>query len=257
MATSTTLIWSCLRFLKDPSKHMERKRLARSGIDFKTYAQYDLPWLRSLDFDTILDIGAARGSHSLVYHEMFPRATIHAFEPIPENFNKLVTNVSGITNIHTYNLALGSENGSKSLHMSPYLDASSFLGMADLHKTAYPGSDYSGTADVAVKTLDEMIQLSGDEKILIKMDTQGYEGRIIEGGKKLFGMAQAVIMEVCFQPLYEGAPTFDDLYLKMTSLGYEFRGNLDQALEAHDKSILQGDSIFLRTNGKLSSTCKH
>jgi FkbM family methyltransferase len=250
---NTSFIWSCLRFLKDPSRHTERKRLSRIGIDFKTYAQYDLPWLRLLDFDTILDIGAARGGHSLVYHEMFPQATIHAFEPIPENYNKLVTNVSGIPNIFTYNLALGSENESKSLHMSPYLDASSFLNMADLHKTAYPGSDFSGSKDVEVRTLDEMIQLSGNEKVLIKMDTQGYEGKIIEGGRKLFAKAQVVIMEVCFRPLYEGAPTFDDLYLKMTSLGYEFRGNLDQALEIHDKSILQGDCIFLRANRMIPS----
>lgn len=254
MTFNTSLIWSCLRFLKDPSKHMERKRLAQIGIDFKTYDQYNLPWLRSYNFDTILDIGAARGGHSLVYHEMFPNAVIHAFEPIPENYNKLVANLSGISRIHTYNLALGSENGNKSLNTSPYLDASSFLDMADLHKSAYPGSDFSGSKDVPVWTLDDMIQLSGNETVLIKMDTQGYEAKIIEGGKKVFGMAQAVIMEVCFQPLYEGAPTFDDLYLIMTSLGYDFRGNLEQSLETRDKSILQGDCIFLRRNGKSSHT---
>jgi FkbM family methyltransferase len=185
---------------------------------------------------------------------MFPRAVIHAFEPIPENYQKLVANVSGISNIHTYNLALGSQNGNKSLHMSPYLDASSFLDMADLHKTAYPGSDFSGNTDVEVGTLDEMIQLTGNETVLIKMVTLGYENKIIDGGRNVFGMAQAVIMEVCFQPLYEGAPTFDDLYLKMTSLGYEFRGNLDQALETRNKSILQGDCIFLKRNGNASPT---
>ena len=58
--------------------------------------------------DVVIDIGAHVGIVSIVLAKINPNIIIHAFEPIPTNYNTLIENIkiNNIKNIKPYNLAV-------------------------------------------------------------------------------------------------------------------------------------------------------
>jgi hypothetical protein len=57
----------------------------------------------------IFDIGANRGDVALQYKALFPSSVIYAFEPFPETFNILVSNISKVNNIIAYQKAIANK----------------------------------------------------------------------------------------------------------------------------------------------------
>ena len=84
-----------------------------------------------------------------------------------------------------------------------------------------------------------------EQPLLIKIDVQGFEDRVIRGGKQTIGAAVAVIVEVNYKnALYEGQASFDDIYVLLTQLGFAFRGHRLQVQSATNGAPLYADAIF-------------
>ena len=58
--------------------------------------------------------------------------------------------------------------------------------------------------------------------------------------------AKIMIIEVSFQPLYEGGPLFDDVYRLLKAYGFTYNGNFEQLCSPKDGRVLQADAIFCR-----------
>ena len=101
------------------------------------------------------------------------------------------------------------------------------------------------TLDQAVAA--EHIPLTPD--ILIKIDVQGYEDRVIKGGAKTFTQATACILEVSIEHLYENQPSFGDLLIMLGDLGFDYAGNLFQSYTA-DGDVIQFDAVFRQRHMK-------
>jgi hypothetical protein len=82
-------------------------------------------------------------------------------------------------------------------------------------------------------------------EVLIKLDVQGYEDRVIKGGIKTFRLSRACIVEICLDPLYEGQPTFTGICQSLHELGYRYAGNLYQTL-ADDGHVIFLDAVFMK-----------
>lgn len=67
------------------------------------------------DANMCFDIGANIGVASLVMATVYPNATIHAFEPEPENFSILMMNIEHYPNIFAHGYGLGASAGKKNL----------------------------------------------------------------------------------------------------------------------------------------------
>ena len=80
-------------------------------------------------------------------------------------------------------------------------------------------------------------------EMLVKMDVQGFEDRVIKGGKETLRKALACILEVSLHPLYEGQPSFMDLCRQMEKLGFQYAGNILQIYD-NDGSIVYIDALF-------------
>lgn len=66
--------------------------------------EYDTPGLNGIG--RILDIGANCGAFSVWAARRFPGAAVHAYEPWPENYHALLTNVSDYISVYPYRLAI-------------------------------------------------------------------------------------------------------------------------------------------------------
>jgi hypothetical protein len=79
-----------------------------------------------------------------------------------------------------------------------------------------------GEDKVQVIPLDTLVrnqQLPAPD--LVKIDVQGFEGRVLGGGKETFSRAQRVIVEVSLHALYQDQSLAPDVLTTLAGWGFE------------------------------------
>jgi FkbM family methyltransferase len=141
-------------------------------------SEYALPRDARLDpssVETVLDIGANIGISALFFARLFPRATVHAFEPEPGNCEVLRANAaSAAGRIVVHPFALGAEDGELRLFDSD--DAANFGGFS-AHAA---GINPARSKIVPVRHAGRALAELGVRKAeVIKIDTEGSEWEIL------------------------------------------------------------------------------
>lgn len=205
----------------------------------------------NLPIRTILDIGAFKGvfAHEILAPR-FPLAVIHSFEPSPHVFPHLKVKADASGGRHVaHNFGLGDKAETLTLHSAVDAPAaSSLLRSTDECTTAFPKTTNTKSLTVEIKVLDDIsptLRPAIEDDLLIKIDVQGFEDRVIRGGRSTIGRARAVIVEVQNASLYEGQPTFRDIFAELDAIGFAFIGVLDQFAKP-DGSVLYFDAVFVR-----------
>lgn len=241
-------------------KELIRKFLQRYGYDiiklrpeFKTgkidflslLAEYK--WLNDYNFKAIIDIGANEGQFSEKMLLLFPGCKLFAFEPIPFVYEKLIKNFEKYPNFKAINLALGEADGELEFYTNEYSPSSSALPMAKKHVENFNHAVATQKIMLGVSTLDG--QMKNEElplPLLIKIDVQGFEDKVIKGGVATLKQASAIITEVSFETLYENQPLFHSVYSQLHELGFRYAGNIEQLYSPHNHKILQADALFIK-----------
>jgi FkbM family methyltransferase len=206
-----------------------------------------LLWLRKYKINTVLDIGANAGYFAERIQRVIPEARIYSFEPLRECYEELVKKFKKNAKCNAFHFALGNETGEIEIYKNEYSASSSLLKMADLHKESFPFTKNTIIEKVRVFRLNDVAdQMNLEPPILIKMDVQGYEDKVIEGGEAVLRQADIVITELSVEKLYENQPLFDDIYKMMLNLGFQYQGNYEQLNHPEDGRILQMDGIFIK-----------
>jgi len=92
--------------------------------------------------------------------------------------------------------------------------------------------------------LDDLFELDS-EFDLIKIDTQGSELDIIEGGINLCKRAKGILLEVSITQYNDGAPLYDEVITYMNQFGFRAVEVLD---EARNHGSYQQDILFINEN---------
>jgi FkbM family methyltransferase len=203
--------------------------------------------LTNFRIGTILDVGANEGQFAHLMRELCPSDRIYSFEPMPAVFAKLASRFTADTQVVPVNLGLSDQAGTKAMNQSEFSPSSSLLPMGHMHKEEWPQS--AGHSQVAVKLarLDDWARdngLSGAEGLMVKLDVQGYEKAVIEGGRETIRRARLVVAEVSFYELYEGQPLFAEIHQLLTELGFRYRGSIEQHYSRKSDQILFADAAF-------------
>jgi len=235
-------------------KRITKKIFNTAGLDIiqlPKSPKYSLLGLGNLSIRSIIDGGGNSGQFARMISTIFPEAHIYCFEPLLEPFKDLTRWAERHKNekVKTFNLALGDREGV--LEMFSHIEhsqSSSFLKTTKLCESFYPLTQKHVSVPVKMTTLDQWIKtlpnpLTPD--ILIKLDVQGYEDRVIRGGQKIFGIAKACILEVSLDRLYEDQATFKDIALLLYGIGYRYAGNLNQSY-ADDGHVIYIDAVFVK-----------
>ena len=206
--------------------------------------------ISQLPIQTIIDIGANEGQFARQMKHLFPRAKIHAFEPLPIPFAKLSRWArTDLQKIVVYNLALGESQDTIRINNHLYFHpSSSILSTTELCESSFPMVKKQEKVTISQSTLDqEMANIDPQTMgmILIKLDVQGYEDRVIRGGQKMFAQATACIVEISLDLLYEKQAQFRDIFYLLDSLNYYYAGNLDQVL-GRDGHVRYLNALFLK-----------
>ncbi|MFZ2151621.1 MAG: FkbM family methyltransferase [Minisyncoccia bacterium] len=203
-------------------------------------------WFKDLEIKTIIDVGANVGQFANQVREVMPEVTIYSFEPVAHCFKELQSNMRGDANFMAFNCALGDEEKETQIYVNEYSPSSSLLHTTEIHETTYPFTTKSHLENISVKTLDLIAaDLSIKDNLLIKLDVQGYEDRVILGGLKTIEKAKVLLVESSFDTLYEKQYLFDDLYEMLKKLGFTYHGSTN--IERYKNNLpLFEDAIFIR-----------
>jgi FkbM family methyltransferase len=204
-------------------------------------------WLANYQFRTIIDVGANEGQFSDKMRLLFPSATIHAFEPIPAVFNRLKKNFSEDARFIAYPLGIGEQKGELEFWENEYSPSSSFLNLGEMHRQNFENAIESRKINVQVDTLDHIFEKENlVPPLLIKIDVQGYEDKVIRGAGRILPMAAVIICELSFVELYKGQSLFNEIYGMLLNKGFDYAGNWEQITSPETNQILQADGIFIK-----------
>lgn len=205
-------------------------------------------WLKNLDIKTVLDVGANTGQFAQDIHSTLPDARIYSFEPLKDCYKHLSNAMLHVPNFRAFNFALGDQDGEVEINRSSFSPSSSILTMEDVTKEAFPFTDDSWEREsVHIRRLDDVAKdIDLVDNVLIKIDVQGFEDRVIRGGQNTIRKAKVLIVEMSFESLYDGQPLFDSIYQAIRKHGFTYHGSAGQLLNPIDGRALQADGIFLR-----------
>ena len=179
--------------------------------------------MQSFHVDVVLDVGANAGQYAYeLRHDLGFRGRIHSFEPIREAFSTLSRRAADDPMWSASNVGLADESGRATINVAANSESSSLLAMLPAHALAAPESRYVGTEEVELRKLDEIFDdvTRPGERVYLKIDTQGFEGRVLKGAEECLSRIDTVQVEMPLTPLYEGEMNFADLFRLMLDRGY-------------------------------------
>jgi hypothetical protein len=120
--------------------------------------------------------------------------------------------------------------------------------MLESHATAAPQSRYMKDEIVPLATLDVAAKdyVRGESRLLLKIDTQGYEAEVLRGAPAMLTRASAVQMEMSLVPLYEGQLLMRDLWRMLEEAGFELWTLSPVFVDPRTGRLLQVDAVFFR-----------
>ena len=232
-----------------------RKLLRRAGFEvyrtsIHTSAAAQLARIiERAGIDLVLDIGANAGQYASELRDHGYRGRIVSFEPLSSAHARLAASAQGDEKRQVApRMALGDAEGQISIHIANNSLSSSVLDMLPEHERAAPGSGFVGSETVPLRRLDRVAPdyLEGAKAVLLKIDTQGYEDRVLAGAAGVIDRITAVQTEMSLVPLYAGQPLFDDMRVKIESMGFELFAIFPGYVHEITGRTLQVDGLFLR-----------
>ena len=131
------------------------------------------------------------------------------FEPLEDNFIKLLENISGLdANISAHQVALGNQNGKVSINISTNNKASSSILKPKLHLDLYPEVEFYEQEEVEMKKLDDYSYTNYN---MLVIDVQGYEFEVLKGSSLTLDHIDYIFTEVNHDEVYENNANINDL----------------------------------------------
>jgi FkbM family methyltransferase len=198
--------------------------------------------------------------------KFFPSSRLSGIEIDPELFAELNRKASG--GVRYYPHALGLKDEKRRLYEAMHPMCTSLYRFDERYADLFSGLDVmrlKHVSEIATISLDQLVRGHDLSAIdFIKIDVQGAELEVLQGGARALHDVLVVIAEVEFVPLYEGQPLFGDVSAHLARQGLSFHKFLGMAgwvikpLTAHGHQnypvqFLWADALFVKDLLKLDA----
>jgi FkbM family methyltransferase len=207
--------WDVRMFLQP-----EWRGMAKLVFAFRERYEPELSYLKMIlsPGNTFVDVGANIGIYTLAASKIVGETgRVLAFEPSVQSSPLLAKNIAlnGLTNVHTFPVALSQKKGRAWLHRGPNPTLNSF------------GKDPSWKGDgeeVVTEILDQVLRKAHIDRVdVIKMDVQGAEELVLRGASNTVTSTHPVVI---FEVWPEGAMLLGlspyGPWELLESIGYQF-----------------------------------
>jgi FkbM family methyltransferase len=218
-------------------RRLIHRLLARAGLHVERHRDpyADLARLAGPGVRTVIDGGAFHGGASREFLRLFPKATVHAFEPTPDLAACLAREIGGHERCEVHAAALSNVVGEAQFHVTAEGFTSSLLD---------PGASFGSarTITVPATTLDAF----GRAPEVVKLDLQGAELAALRGAVATLPSVRAVLCEVNFIPRYKDCALFGEVAHFLEGAGF----GLYRLYEIHSDKAGRwqfADALFARS----------
>ena len=210
-------------------KKLIKKITNKLGFDLKRVTEFEPLNFNDLLKDKIyknpliFDIGGNKGQSIEKYLKIFHQPIIHSFEPNKTDFDLMYKKFKNNKNIFLNNFALGDKTEEKEFNITVNTGNSSF-------NKINPGTDWikkrskqyntteegyvTSIQNVNVIKLDDYCKNNNINQIdLVKIDTQGYEDKVLEGSINTIkeNKIKVIVAEIMFDDVYNKYLSFSDI----------------------------------------------
>ena len=176
--------------------------VAGAPFDREQYNNF-IGWLSMLqlaDLRVAIDVGANCGDFTKAILAFTPEATVYMVEPLPSLFPRLEQLCAASHGrLHLSKKALSDRPGQAELFFDPANHTiGSLLGFnQEYKKVNQTVSAQSEKTVCETETLDMMTRMANLDRIdLLKVDVEGFEFHVFEGGKETLARTEAVVVEI-------------------------------------------------------------
>jgi FkbM family methyltransferase len=198
-------------------------------------------------FDCVIDVGANVGGFARRCLGLLPAVPVYSFEPAQDLVARLIATARKKPRWHIVPLALGDADGEATLNVS-HKSVFNSLNTPDPAFADIAGLHVVGQETVSVTTLDAYVARNGLDAfhdILLKVDTQGHDLKVLAGARTTLRRARAVIVELPFQNIYRSEGTYKDILALMETAGFAVYG-ISPISVGGDGALLEADAFFIR-----------
>jgi|GEM_PF-709130 FkbM family methyltransferase len=173
----------------------------------------------------VIHVGAHHGQELALYGSLGAKE-LALFEPLSENFLKLMTTVQALQQgssslrIQAYQLALGSSHEAKEMTIASNQGQSSSLLKPKQHLVQHPQIVFEKSEQVYVTRMDRIIT-QPDRYNFISIDVQGFELEVLKGaGESVLRHIEGICCEVNRDEVYEGNAMVEDIDAFLSRFGF-------------------------------------
>jgi FkbM family methyltransferase len=209
-----------------------------------------LQLIKQYQVSTLIDVGANSGQFALEMRGFGFTGKILSFEPQKKVYSLLEQNAKKDLNWKTFNYALGDFDGTSKINIAQNSYSSSLLDMLPAHLSAAPQSKFISEETIVVKKLDTVLPdlINREEKVFLKIDTQGFEKNIINGARNVLNRVVGMHVEMSLVPLYRGDTSFEEMNAFLNTLGFYLCSIEMEFDDPKTKKLLQIDGIYFKMN---------
>ena len=184
----------------------------------------------------IFDVGANVGQSIKRYKKIFENPILHSFEPSIDAVNILKEKYKNEKDLFVINSAVGEKDENLEFNINASNTHSSFKKLIPnttwikkRSKTANVDSNEYTTKKVSTKiiTLDDYVKKNNINNIdILKIDTQGYEDKVLLGAKNLItnNKIKLIQLELIFSEIYENPLQIYDIEKILIPNNYKLFG---------------------------------
>ncbi|SRR5260221_1463069 len=229
-----------------------KNALRKVGLQVKKYPDRDLKSrqtaMKRFGINKILDVGANTGQFAMELRNYGFREEIVSFEPLSSAYKELEKNAKRDRKWTTRNLAIGDSDGEISINVSKNSQSSSILPMLPAHLQSAPQSAYISQEKVKIAKVDTLFDdyYRAGDKIMLKIDTQGYEKNVIDGAKMTLSRIKGIKLEMSLIPLYEDELLIWDMVKYVERMGFMLYSLENTYADPLSGQLLQVDGTFYK-----------
>ncbi|MEQ8968218.1 MAG: FkbM family methyltransferase [Azospirillaceae bacterium] len=201
---------------------------------------------------TVLDVGANTGQYASRLRRAGYDGRIVSFEPLSEAHAALEAAAAGDPDwTAAPRLALGDADGEIAINVAAASDMSSALAPTAEMAALLDDARAVRRETVPLARLDTIFDthVAPGERVLLKLDTQGFDGRVLDGAAGVMDRIALVQSELALVPIYEGEPDWRAMIDRMAREGFTPVLFIPGYFNRRTARLIAMDGVFARNPG--------
>jgi FkbM family methyltransferase len=172
---------------------------------------------------------------------------IISFEPTSDAFSKLKKASKKDLKWDVFNYSLGHFDGETEINISKNSVSSSILDNLPQLLESAPEAKYLKKETIKIKKLDTLFNELNieNQNIYLKIDTQGFEENILNGGLLNLSKIKIIQIEMALVQSYRGTLSFEEMTKKLNDLNFKIFSIESGYYDKKTGRLLEVDGIFI------------